>query len=73
MARSGGTPVSLNLAPATRTQSVIRNRALAAAYAGAGRFGVEIFDPATSTTLMAALLVHDLRNPAAVANPTTSL
>ena len=73
VARSAGTPVSLNLAPATRTQSVIRNRALAAAYAGAGRFGVEIFDPATSTTLMAALLVHDLRNPAAAANPATTL
>ncbi len=71
--RANGIPVSLNLAPATRTQSVIKNRALAAAYAGAGRFGVEIFEPATSTVLMAALLVHDLRNPASVANPATSL
>ena len=73
VARSTGTPVSLNLAPATRTQSVVKNRALAAAYAGAGRFGVEVFEPATSTTLMAALLVHDLRNPAAAANPATVL
>jgi hypothetical protein len=73
VARSQGIPVSLNLAPATRTQSVLKNRALAAAYAGAGRFGVEVFDPATSTTLMAALLVHDLRNPAAAANPATPL
>jgi hypothetical protein len=73
VARAEGTPVSLNLAPATRTQSVIRNRALAAAYAGADRFGIEVFEPATSTTLMAALLVHDLRNPAAVANPVTPL
>lgn len=73
VARSTGTPVSLNLAPATRTQSVLKNRALAAAYASAGRFGVEVFDPATSTTLMAALLVHDLRNPAAAANPATPL
>jgi hypothetical protein len=73
VARSTGTPVSLNLAPATRTQSVVKNRALAAAYAGAGRFGVEVFEPATSTTLMAALLVHDLRNPAAAANPATQL
>ena len=61
-----GRPVSLNIAPATRTQSVVRNRLLAAAYAGAGRFGVEVFEPATSTTLMAALLVHDLRNPRAI-------
>jgi hypothetical protein len=38
----------------------MKNRALAAAYAGAHRFGVEVFDPATCQTLMAALLVHDL-------------
>jgi hypothetical protein len=40
---------------------VLKNRALAAAYAGAHRFGIEVFDPATSNTLMAALLLHDLR------------
>ncbi len=73
VARADGIPVSINLAPATRTHSVVKNRALAAAYAGAGRFGVEVFDPATSTTLMAALLVHDLRNPTAAANPSTQL
>jgi hypothetical protein len=71
--RSQGHRVSLNIAPATRTVSVVKNRALAAAYAGAGRFGVEVFEPATSTTLMAALLVHDLRNPDAAANPGTHL
>ncbi|MBC7630114.1 hypothetical protein [Aeromicrobium sp.] len=60
-ARHEGTMVSLNVAPATRTRSVLKNKALAAAYAGAHRFGVEVFDPATSNTLMAALLVHDLR------------
>jgi len=63
-ARAQGHPVSLVVAPMTRTRSVLRNRALAAAYAGAHRFGVEVFDPATSNTLMAALLVHDLRRPA---------
>lgn len=73
VARADGTRVSLNLAPATRTQSVVKNRALAAAYAGAGRFGVEVFEPATSTTLMAAMLVHDLRNPKAAADPSTPL
>lgn len=60
-ARQDGLAVSLNVAPATRTHSVLKNKALAAAYAGAHRFGVEVFDPATSNTLMAALLVHDLR------------
>jgi hypothetical protein len=60
LARDAGTTVSLNVAPPTRTRSVVKNRALAAAYAGAHRFGVEVFEPATSNVLMAALLVHDL-------------
>ena len=60
VARDGGAAVSMNVAPPTRTRSVTRNRVLAAAYAGAGRFGVEVFEPATTKALMAALLVHDL-------------
>jgi len=63
-ARAQGHLVSLVVAPMTRTRSVLRNRALAAAYGGAHVFGVEVFDPPTSNTLMAALLVHDLRRPA---------
>ncbi|MGI5236831.1 hypothetical protein [Dactylosporangium sp. CA-139066] len=59
-ARAAGGAVSFAVAPATRTRSVVKNRLLAAAFAGAHRFGIEIFDPATSNTLMAALLVHDL-------------
>jgi hypothetical protein len=55
-----GRPVSMNIAPPTRTRSVVKNRALAAAYAGAHRFGIEVFEPATTRVLMAALLVHDL-------------
>jgi hypothetical protein len=60
VARDQGLTVSMNVAPPTRTRSVVKNRALAAAYAGAHRFGVEVFEPATSNVLMAALLVHDL-------------
>ena len=60
VARHDGGLVSLNVAPPTRTRSVVKNRALAAAYAGAHRFGVEVFEPATANVLMAALLVHDL-------------
>jgi hypothetical protein len=60
IARDGGATVSMNVAPPTRTRSVLKNRALAAGYAGAHRFGVEVFEPATTKTLMAALLVHDL-------------
>ena len=59
-ARAQGATVSFKIAPPTRTRSVVKNRALAAAYAGAHRFGVEVFDPGTANTLMAALLVHDL-------------
>jgi hypothetical protein len=60
VARDAGTVVSMNVAPPTRTRSVVKNRALAAAYAGAHRFGIEVFEPSTSNVLMAALLVHDL-------------
>jgi hypothetical protein len=60
VARDAGTTVSLNVAPPTRTRSVVKNRALAAAYAGAHRFGAEVFEPDTTRVLMAALLVHDL-------------
>jgi len=60
VAREAGAVVSMNVAPPTRTRSVTKNRVLAAAYAGAGRFGVEVFEPATTKVLMAALLVHDL-------------
>jgi hypothetical protein len=69
VARSEGQRVSLNVAPATRTRSVVKNRALAAAYAGAGQFGIEVFSPATANTLMAALLVRDLWDPQSAADP----
>jgi len=71
--RRDGVWASLNIAPATRTRSVVKNRALAAAYAGAHRFGVEIFEPSTSNTLMAALLVHDLRSSESLARPDAAL
>jgi hypothetical protein len=61
VAREAGTTVSLNVAPPTKTRSVTKNRVLAAAYAGAHWFGAEMFEPATTRTLMAALLVHDLQ------------
>lgn len=60
LARAAGATVSMNIAPPTRTRSVLKSRVLAAAYAGAHRFGVEVFEPATCQVLMAALLVHDL-------------
>ncbi len=71
--RAAGVRISLNVAPATRTQSVVKNRMLAAAYAGAGRFGMEIFEPDTCNALMALLLVRDLNDPASAADPATPL
>jgi hypothetical protein len=69
VARDEGVDVSLNVAPPTRTRSVVKNRLLATAYAGARRFGVEVFEPATSNVLMAALLVHDLRTTTSTPTP----
>ncbi len=60
-AHAAGRRVSANVAPATRTRSVVKNKALAAAYGGARHFGVEVFEPDTANALMAALLVYDLR------------
>lgn len=57
------TTVSFSVAPPTRTRSVLSNRLIAAAYAGAHLFDVEVFAPDTANTLMAVLLVHQLRNP----------
>ena len=72
-AEQAGQRVSFNVAPATWTRSVTKNRVLAAAYAGAGHFGIEIFEPATTRTLMAALLVHDLSTAAPPARPPEEL
>lgn len=72
-ARGRGRRVSLNIAPATTTASVTSNPVLAAAYAGAHRFGVEAFAPETTRALMAALWVHDLRCEHAPGNPARGL
>lgn len=72
-ARSLGHRVSLNVAPSTATASVIRHPALAAGFAGADSFGIEIFEPQTTHALMAALWVHDLRTDRGPADPRTPL
>jgi hypothetical protein len=68
VARAAGHRVSLNVAPSTTTASVLGNPALAAGFAGADLFGVEVFAPATTNALMAALWVHDLRHSGAPAH-----
>ena len=69
LARRDGV-VSFAVAPPTRTRSVLNNRLLAAAYAAAHLFHVEVFEPATANKLMAVLLVHQLRKPRAAAAET---
>lgn len=69
VARDAGHAVSIRVAPSTTTASVVSNPALAAGFRGARAFDVEVFEPETTNALMAALWVHDLRNPAAVAAP----
>jgi hypothetical protein len=73
IARENGATASLNIAPPTRTVSVTKNRTFALAYAGLKRFGIEVFEPPASNALMAAMLVHDLRNPASSAKPENPL
>ena len=67
--RADGHVASINVAPSTATASVVSNRALAAGFRGAKAFDIEVFAPDTTTALMAALWVHDLRNPLCSAQP----
>ena len=57
-----GAVVSSNVAPASNTRSVLKNKLLAIAFAGAHYIPpIEIFDPETSNVLMTYLLLHDLK------------
>jgi hypothetical protein len=73
VARAAGHRVSLNVAPSTTTVSVTKNPLLAAGFAGASSFGLEVFEPETTNALMAALWVHDLRSDQSAANPARPL
>lgn len=68
-ARAAGQRVAINVTPSTMTRSVIKNPALKAGYDGADLFGIEIFEPETTSALMAALWVHDLRCRDCAADP----
>lgn len=73
LARQQGQVVSINIAPSTTTHSVTKNPLLKAAFQGAKLFDVEAFEPQTTNALMAALWIHDLRNPQSVAQPQVKL
>ncbi len=63
LAQEAGRRVSCNVAPMTRTRSVLSNRVYAAGYRGTKPLGIETFDAATTNTVMAALLVLDGLQP----------
>ncbi len=73
VARADGQVASINVAPSTTTASVVSNPALAAGFRGAKAFDIEVFEPDTTNALMAALWVHDLRNPQAASQPAVPL
>lgn len=74
VARSKGSIVSSNIAPATSTVSVVQNRTFAWAYEGMPYFKpYEIFAPETSNAVMSAILFSDLNDEKGSANPDTKL
>merc|ERR1712071_99348 len=74
IARSKGSIVSSNIAPATSTVSVTQNRTFAWAYEGMPYFKpYEIFAPESSNAIMTALLFFDLNDPSSAGNPRTKL
>jgi hypothetical protein len=54
--------VSANVAPITATAST-ETAATRIAFAQAGHFGIDIFSPSTSRTLMYLLMLHDMLHP----------
>jgi hypothetical protein len=65
-----GCKVSTNIAPSTATLSVTSNITFKWAYGGMPYFTpFEIFYQETTNAVMTALLIHDVRNPAAPSDP----
>jgi len=74
VARTAGVNVSSNIAPTTATKSVLSNWQFAAALMGLEVFKpMEIMYQETSNAVMAALLIHDVRNPRGPSQPTVAL
>jgi hypothetical protein len=74
VARSKGSIVSSNIAPATSTVSVVQNKTFAWAYEGMPYFKpYEISAPETSNAVMSAILFSDLNDPENASNPAVKL
>jgi len=64
LARERGCIISSNIAPSTKTVSVMQNQNFAKAYSTMHNFApYEIPGPETSNSVMTALLIHDLNEP----------
>jgi len=73
-----GLCVSANVAPSSRTDSVLAGNknglAIKKVYAGMGHFPPMIaFDASTVSSCMSGLLLHDLLSPTALSSPATAL
>ena len=66
---AGAPVVSSMVAPSTATISVLSNKTFAWAYGGMPYFKYEIFKQDTTNAVMAAMLMHDILNPASPKNP----
>jgi hypothetical protein len=74
VSREAGSTVSSNVAPSTATASVLSNVLFALGYKGMSSFRpMEITYQETSNSVMAALLIRDVRDPTSAANPKTPL
>merc|ERR1719161_1660127 len=74
LAREGGSIVSANIGPPSRTESVMHNKTMKVLLDGMAYVEPnEAFDANTASELMALLLIHDIRNTQSVAQPTTPL
>lgn len=67
-----GVTVSANVAGITRTRS-LSHPVFEAAFLGAPMFGVRIFQPETTRALTVLLMLHDLLNPEAAGQASSSL
>jgi len=74
VARADGHVVSTNVSPTTATVSVMLKPTIVAAIGGMHIFKpVEVMYQELSMTVMAALLIHDLKNPASAGQPSSKL
>ncbi len=73
IARNSGVRVSSNVAPATITRSVFKNKILAAGYTGLAYFNAAAFASKTTNAMMTAALINDLNDKESPANPEKEL